>query len=43
MHPYTLEIEGDLPQRQKQILERIVGLYNRSPELYQLLEVPDSC
>ena len=34
MEPFALEIEGDLPQKQKQILERIVGLYNRSPELY---------
>jgi hypothetical protein len=34
MQPFTLEVEGDLPRKQKTILERVVSLYNRSPELY---------
>lgn len=36
MERFTFTIEGDLPKRQKEILEKIVGLYNRSPELYEV-------
>ena len=40
MQPFDLEIEGDLPKRQRKILERVVGLFNRSPKLYQTLADP---
>jgi len=32
--PLCLEVNDKLPEKQKSIIEKIVGLYNRSPELY---------
>ena len=42
MQPFALEVEGDLPRKQKTTLERIVSLYNRSPELYDVFSNPQS-
>lgn len=37
MHRFNLEIEGALPEREKKILERLVALYNRTPEAYEVM------
>src|SRR3989338_1723636 len=42
MESLSLKVEGDLPLRQKYILAGIVGLYNRSPGLYNTLSDPNS-
>jgi hypothetical protein len=34
MQKFSFETKGNIPQQQKQILEEIVKLYNRSPQLY---------
>ena len=40
MAPFKLTVEGELPHKERQILERIVRLYNRGPEMYQMLASP---
>jgi len=42
LESFKLEIRGKLPRNQKRILERLVDLNNRAPELYQAFQNPDS-
>lgn len=38
--PVKLEIKGDIPRQQKRILENIVALHNRVPEIYATVADP---